>query len=93
MHRSTAGRAGSVYACAHVQAKATLNAVNALPQLEQADKLIARMPPAKWATELATAASKCLVICLINRPSVALHVAIIDHASVFQDLRRFVALC
>lgn len=37
-----------------------LNAVNALPQLEQADKLIARMPPAKWAAEMQTAASEFL---------------------------------
>ena len=41
-----------------VQAKAMLNAVNALPQLEQADKLIARMPPAKWAADMHTAASE-----------------------------------
>lgn len=46
--------------CACVQAKALLNAVNALPQLEQADKLIARMPPAKWAAEMQAAASKLL---------------------------------
>ena len=37
-----------------------LNAVNALPQLEQADKLTARMPPAKWAAEMQTAASRFL---------------------------------
>lgn len=44
--------------CVCVQAKAMLNAVNALPHLEQADKLIARMPPAKWATDMQTAASE-----------------------------------
>lgn len=44
--------------CVHVQAKAMLNAVNALPQMEQADKLMARMPPAKWAAEVQIAASR-----------------------------------
>ncbi|KAL3162058.1 hypothetical protein ABBQ38_009122 [Trebouxia sp. C0009 RCD-2024] len=38
------------------KAKAMLNAVNALPQLEQADKLTARMPPAKWAADMHIAA-------------------------------------
>ena len=42
-----------------------LNAVNALPQLEQADKLIARMPPAKWAAETQNAASEFLHIGLL----------------------------
>ena len=43
-----------------VQAKTMLSPVNALSQLEQADKLIARMPPAKWAAEMQTAASEIL---------------------------------
>lgn len=34
-----------------------LNAVNALPQLEQAEKLIARVPQAKWASDLHKIAS------------------------------------
>ena len=46
-------------ACAAgVQAKAMLNAVNALPQLEQADKLLTRLPRAKWAADMHTAASE-----------------------------------
>lgn len=35
-----------------------LNAASALPQLEQADKLMARMPPAKWAADMRIAASE-----------------------------------
>ena len=35
-----------------LQAKATLNAVSAVPQLEQADKLLTRLPQAKWAADM-----------------------------------------
>ena len=41
-----------------MQAKAMLNAVNALPQLEQADKLLTRLPQAKWAADMHTITSK-----------------------------------
>ena len=43
-----------------VRAKAMLDAVNALPQLEQADKLIAHVPPAEWAADTQTATSEFL---------------------------------
>ena len=53
-----------------------LNAVNALPQLEQADKLLTRLPRAKWAADMHTAASepckrsapaiKAVVYCLLK---------------------------
>ena len=79
---------GSVCICLHVQAKAVLNAVNVLPQLEQADKLIARMPPAKWAAEQAIAASESLVICLDKRPAVALHLAELGQDKTPPQLRR-----
>lgn len=59
------------WVCVCVQAKAMLNAVNALPQMEQADKLLARMPPAKWAAELQTAASEFR----LSAPSALLHPA------------------
>lgn len=48
-----------------------LNAVNALPQMEQADKLMARMPPAKWAAEMHVAASEFK----LPAPSALLHSA------------------
>lgn len=41
-----------------LQAKSMLNAVNSLPQLEQAVKLIARVPQAKWAIDLHKIASE-----------------------------------
>ena len=41
-----------------MQAKAMLNAVNALPQLEQADKLLTRLPQAKWAADMHTTTSE-----------------------------------
>ena len=40
-----------------LQVKSLLNAVSALPQLEQAVKLIARIPQAKWAADLHKIAS------------------------------------
>lgn len=43
---------------ADLQAKAMLNAVNALPQLEQADKLLTRLPQAKWAADMHTTTSE-----------------------------------
>jgi len=47
-----------------LQAKAMLNAVSALPQLEQADKLLTRLPQAKWATDMHTTTSEAEVHCL-----------------------------
>lgn len=52
-----------------LQAKAMLNAVNALPQLEQADKLTARMPPAKWAADMHIAASESCKLPIHPPPS------------------------
>ena len=40
-----------------LQAKAILNAVSAVPQLEQADKLLTRLPQAKWAADVRTSTS------------------------------------
>ena len=41
-----------------LQAKATLNAVSAVPQLEQADKLLTRLPQAKWAADMYNSSRK-----------------------------------
>ena len=35
-----------------------LNAVSAVPQLEQADKLLTRLPQVKWAVDVRTSTSK-----------------------------------
>ncbi len=53
-----------------LQAKAILNAVNALPQLEQADKLLTRLPQAKWAADMhsATSASRNYSQVLLVQP-------------------------
>lgn len=60
----------SVSSLSCLQAKSMLNAVNALPQLEQAVKLIARVPQtAKWAADLHKIASKLssLLWCMYER--------------------------
>lgn len=43
-----------------LQAKAMLSAASAVPQLEQADKLLTRLPEAKWAADMHTLSSKAL---------------------------------
>ena len=64
----------SVSSLSCLQAKSMLNAVNALPQLEQAVKLIARVPQtAKWATDLHKIASKLssLLWCICEKTPIA----------------------
>ncbi|KAL0025284.1 hypothetical protein WJX79_000539 [Trebouxia sp. C0005] len=64
------------------KAKAMLNAVNALPQLEQADKLLTRLPQAKWAADMHTTTkawrAEVLQYIAENIPKIALTSAFVE---------------